>query len=146
MNRTSSLTFSQMAQDLEVRDPDAPQDWGIVNGEADRLSEFTAYYVHHAVRFEDWRVEHDLGELLLQSANGALLEGANGRVGVEATVEAVVSRRTTEPTRFLLNYWARLGLGQEAGEAGEWPIGPLLRQALGGHSTSGEGGQDDVEP
>lgn len=135
MNRPSTLTLAQAAHELELRSPDMSQDWGICNADATRLSVFVAYYLQHAPAFEDWGVEHDLGELLLESANDALYGDVGERQPIDAAVHAVTSRHMTAPTRFLLDYWT--GLGEDLSDDGEgWPVVSLLREALAAARSS----------
>ena len=66
------VTLAQATKDLDLSADDMTGDWGLANSHAARLSTFVAYYVLHAPTFTDERVEFELGELLLDSANDAL--------------------------------------------------------------------------
>jgi hypothetical protein len=90
-----------------------PQDWGIINADARRLSEFIAYYEANPLS-ETQRFE--LGELILASANESLL--ANGSLP-EALLPFLARNRGDLATQ--LEYWRNLGDGQE------FPVGNWLR-------------------
>jgi len=132
----SSLTLNQATKDLGLSFDDMTGDWGIVNSDDIRLSTFVSYYVLHAPTFTDERVEFELGELLLNSANDALFNGAAEYHDVETALGAVLSRQSTEPTQRLLSFWLRVDQMNEENEDEEerserkayWPLSTLLRQ------------------
>lgn len=133
MTRTPTWTMSRAARDLRVRYPDLDQDWGISNADPARLAEFVRYYEQHAPTLDSWEVEFTLGELLLESANDALIEGPSDRLAVNAAVRLIAARSATAPTRALMEYWTTLdGLnaGQQNGGADDWPVAGRLREAL----------------
>ncbi|ULH15529.1 hypothetical protein MF271_16705 [Deinococcus sp. KNUC1210] len=142
------LTLVQAAKDLDVRYPDMPQDWGICNADATRLSTFVTYFVRHAPTFADWGLEFYLGELLLESANDALRDSIGEYHEVEAAVRAVLSRQATHPTQLLLAYWLHLDDLHEDDDDDEgkrhernawYPVASLLRQVQANMAESVSG-------
>lgn len=97
--------------------PYEPQDWGIVNAAGDRLEEFIECFDRHQLSST---VRYELAELILASANDRLLTGGN------LDWDAILGLCRREPDAFngRVRYWATLD-GPE-----EFPIGPLLRDAL----------------
>lgn len=90
-----------------------PQDWGIINADAQRLPEFIAYYEANPLsatqRFE-------LGELILASANERLLSKA---CLPEALLPHLVRNKQAFETQ--LQYWENLA------DKVEFPLGNWLR-------------------
>jgi len=142
-----SLTLAQATKDLDLSFDDMNGDWGILNSHAARLPTFVSYYVLHAPIFTDERVEFELGELLLNSANDALFDGTADYHDVEAAIRAVLSRQSTEPTQRLLNFWLHIDQMNEENEDEEerrerkacWPLSTLLRQVQANIAESASG-------
>lgn len=96
-----------------------PQDWGIVNASGSRLYDFIDFFVAHpeltrAQRF--W-----MGELILASANEALLEGGLLDERLESFVET-----NREWIVVAMEYWTNLESGAE------FPLSGWLRRHLFG--------------
>lgn len=80
-----------------------PQDWGIVNADASRLEDFIAYYDEHPTLSSTQRFE--LGELVLASANEALLKTPNAALdGLSAFLAQHAKDFVAE-----VEYWKTLG-------------------------------------
>jgi hypothetical protein len=93
-----------------------PQDWGIVNADADRLDAFVAFF--RSVELEPTQ-RFEMADLILASANEALLEGR------EVSLQALLALASEASSAFEhhLAYWA--GLTDES----EFPLGAAIRQA-----------------
>jgi len=95
-----------------------PQDWGIVNADAGRLSEFMSYY--EATEGLSATEKFELGGLILASANEYLLQGARD---IPAAVSVfLVQNRTAFESQ--LEYWTNLQ------DTGEFPLAEWLRHNL----------------
>ncbi|MVN86645.1 hypothetical protein GO986_07685 [Deinococcus sp. HMF7620] len=68
------LSLARISEDLSLWIDKAMQDWGIVNADSARLRAFAPYAAQHADTPKTWAAEYGLGELLLESANDALLQ------------------------------------------------------------------------
>jgi len=126
------LNLERAARDLGLTIVPPGQDWGIIHADAGRLPEFVDYYGSHAPEFQDNALEYCLGELLLESANDAILEVIHETV-ISQALRLIVSRQHYEPTRLLLEYWSELGLSDEEDVRGAettFPVGNALRQLL----------------
>jgi len=141
------LTLAKATKDLDLSFDDMNGEWGILNSHGARLPNFVSYYVLHAPTFADERVEFELGELLLDSANDALFDGTAKYHDVEAALRAVLSRQSTDPTQRLLNFWLHIDQMNEENEDEEerrerkacWPLSPLLRQVRANIAESASG-------
>lgn len=83
------------------------QDWGIENADPFRLDEFSTYYQDHSESF-DWGQQLWVGELLLESANDALLGNVSTDITPEEVIDLILKNIETEGTQHLLNYWRGL--------------------------------------
>jgi hypothetical protein len=93
---------------------EAEQDWGIANGDADRLGEFLDVYACEARTSGERSL---MAELLLASANECLTEGATD--GLERFAEALARIRADASWEF--EYWL---------EQGCFPLAAYLRARL----------------
>jgi hypothetical protein len=110
-NFAAERDLKQLCQSLGL--PYERQDWGIINADGQRLSEFIAYYEAHPLsatqRFE-------LGELILASTNERLLSKESLP---EILLPFLVRNRHILETQ--LEYWQNLQ------GALEFPVGDWLR-------------------
>jgi hypothetical protein len=90
-----------------------PQDWGIINADERRLSEFIAYYEANPLSVTQ---RFELGELILASANERLLRNESLP---EALLAFLARHRSELSTQ--LEYWRNLWDDQE------FPVGNWLR-------------------
>ena len=131
MERGQNPRMSQAAADLGPPDLGDHQGWGIGFADAARLPEFIAYDRAQQGDFDEWAQEYHLGELLLESANDALLDGVALPSLVEEAVMLVVGRWAHGPTLHLLEGWTGLDSPEWEGGALAFPIAAVLRRSLG---------------
>jgi len=127
------LTLSQAAADLGLPCDPSSQDWGIEHANATRLKDFVAYYRQHAAMFEDDALERELGWLLLESANDALLLDFSDEETIREVLNVVVARQGAEVTGEVIDSWRSADLPGEEGwmdGAEAYPLARLLRQVL----------------
>ncbi len=94
-----------------------PQDWGIVNADADRLVEFLLHFEQQALEPTQ---AFEMAELVLASANEALLQGKDFPM---PRLVALIQRHQTAFEHHV-EYWAGLE------DPDEFPLGRVLRETL----------------
>ena len=102
----------QLCQELGLQYE--PQDWGIINADSDRLSEFIEFYESHPNLIASQKFE--LGELILASANEALV--SNCRLEQRLTSWITTNRSELEHH---IQYWKSLT------DVTEFPLAGWLR-------------------
>src|SRR4051812_25496382 len=100
------------------------QDWGIINADGQRLSEFVRYYEANPGLSATQKFE--LGELILASANERLVSGKEPM----PAERQIFLRRNRNKLESQLGYWLNLR------EAEEFPVADWLRRYLSGSGAT----------
>lgn len=114
------------------------QDWGIVDADTHRMEDSAAFHREHMDDFANRAARFYLGELVLESVNDALLSNRVTERSAQEAVQAILRRRSQEPTAALLAYWMNLDQMGDVEEQERWPVCRLLRAGLDGR-TADEG-------
>ncbi|MEF2279980.1 hypothetical protein V3W47_16935 [Deinococcus sp. YIM 134068] len=118
------------ARDLGLPYDENDQDWGIMYADHTRLPEFIAYYRERSAEF-NWGQRYDVGELILASANDAIVERHPHGDLLPTIFELLVADQDHPATRMLLEYWSSLHSDPEAIGADEvFPISRLLDRLI----------------
>jgi hypothetical protein len=101
------LNQSKVCEMLRI--PCGSQDWGIINSDHTRLSEFINFYINNADNL-DIPVKMDLVDLIFESYNDFLLITGNNET-IQSMFEHLVNILKKEPhLSSKLNYWKNLNI------------------------------------